>query len=105
MNTIEDLIIISSDTKNEVDQYRLKKIDTDLVNEFHLLLDGKGWNDHVQGDIVTKIIDTGDSIVVEFGTIKIELDYAQVHELRIMLDFLNKLGDNWSEQYFEKVEI
>lgn len=49
-----------------------------------------GWSPHVRGQVAAKLKDNGNGVKIKFddGT-KIKLDYSQVQELYILLDYYN----------------
>ena len=97
---------IISITENEAYGYDLHIISNEINNRMYILKTGindYSWVPEHRGKELIKLKDNGNGVKIKLKSGKtIKLDYGELEEFRIMLDYYNHRNDKFVEKYFEE---
>lgn len=85
--------------------YRVEEKDNITAIVYHE--DDLYWTDKCRGKESISVTDTGNEIIIDFkdSDKRVSVNYSEIEELRILLDFMNTKGTNGSrssEIYFKE---
>jgi len=79
------------------DQYHLRyrlSVENDETNDYRIRMiydpSDEGWSDNIRGRTAMRLRDYGNGVKIKYGNKKIDLDYSEICELFMLLEYYFK---------------